>query len=125
MDDAKAALEKAYEGERFVTVLPGAAVPHTRHVRGRCAYEKADKYANLYVGCFHRSLMYPPSNEAQHSILCPCVHVFFLGGGRGEFSPSVSMIKSAGIIYPKNTIFLYGSTSLLENNRIFKGMFGT
>lgn len=34
VDEAKAALEKAYEGERFVTVLPGAAVPHTRHVRG-------------------------------------------------------------------------------------------
>eukprot|EP00904_Undaria_pinnatifida_P004903 jgi/Undpi1/1542/HiC_scaffold_11.g04932.m1 len=34
VEDAKSALEKAYEGERFVTVLPGAAVPHTRHVRG-------------------------------------------------------------------------------------------
>ncbi|CAM9771879.1 unnamed protein product [Ectocarpus sp. 6 AP-2014] len=34
VEEAKAALEKAYEGERFVTVLPGAAVPHTRHVRG-------------------------------------------------------------------------------------------
>lgn len=33
--DAKAALEAAYEGEKFVTVLPGSAVPHTRHVRGR------------------------------------------------------------------------------------------
>lgn len=33
--DAKVALEKAYADERFVTVLPGAAVPHTRHVRGR------------------------------------------------------------------------------------------
>lgn len=35
VEDAKAALEAAYEGERFVTVLPGSAVPHTRHVRGR------------------------------------------------------------------------------------------
>ncbi|CBN75215.1 N-acetyl-gamma-glutamyl-phosphate reductase, C-terminal part [Ectocarpus siliculosus] len=34
VEEAKAALEKAYAGERFVTVLPGAAVPHTRHVRG-------------------------------------------------------------------------------------------
>lgn len=45
VDDAKAALEKAYDGERFVTVLPGAAVPHTRHVRGRYS----DKYSYL---CF-------------------------------------------------------------------------
>ncbi|CAM9677588.1 unnamed protein product [Ectocarpus sp. 4 AP-2014] len=34
VEEAKTALEEAYEGERFVTVLPGAAVPHTRHVRG-------------------------------------------------------------------------------------------
>lgn len=38
VEDAKASLEAAYEGERFVTVLPGAAVPHTRHVRGRCVH---------------------------------------------------------------------------------------
>ncbi|CAM9660519.1 unnamed protein product [Chrysoparadoxa australica] len=34
VDDAKAALEAAYKDEKFVTVMPGAALPQTRFVRG-------------------------------------------------------------------------------------------
>ena len=34
VEDLRAALAKAYEGERFVKLLPKGVVPHTRHVRG-------------------------------------------------------------------------------------------
>ncbi|KAG2495300.1 hypothetical protein HYH03_006572 [Edaphochlamys debaryana] len=33
-DDLRSHLEKAYEGEHFVKVLPKGVIPHTRHVRG-------------------------------------------------------------------------------------------
>lgn len=69
VESAKAALEAAYEKERFVTVLPGAAVPHTRHVRGRYDSSIAEPaLSDISISQQGRSPRVPPNNEAHVAI---------------------------------------------------------